>query len=123
MYAVQPCLCGPPYQIVAVIAVNGVRQYRVGCAKCGETFGSAIPHRKLSQQMMLEAPVVVSRVEFACPCERCGGTDGTELHHWAPSSVFPDFYRWPTSSLCVHCHQHWHRVMAAYAMPADVDAP
>mgnify|MGYP001767305119 CR=1 FL=1 len=44
-------------------------------------------------------------------CERCGGFEEVETHHWAPQSMFSDSFRWPTSSLCRRCHMEWHRVV------------
>lgn len=46
------------------------------------------------------------------PCERCGSTGGTELHHWAPSYLFgAEAHQWPTSWLCRPCHMRWHSVV------------
>lgn len=42
------------------------------------------------------------------PCARCGSTNGTQLHHWAPQSIFDDADKWPTSYLCISCHEEWH---------------
>ena len=53
-------------------------------------------------------------VDRSEPCARCGSTDGTELHHWAPRNTFPDANAWPTSYLCRDCHHAWHRTMDGY---------
>ncbi|WP_425518228.1 HNH endonuclease [Nitratireductor kimnyeongensis] len=45
------------------------------------------------------------------PCERCGSTEGTEVHHWAPWHLFDDADEWPTSNLCKSCHTRWHRIV------------
>lgn len=47
----------------------------------------------------------------ATPCERCGATDGVELHHWAPRHLFDDADAWPTGSLCRSCHREWHSIV------------
>jgi hypothetical protein len=47
------------------------------------------------------------------PCERCGSSDGTQQHHWAPYAVFLDADSWPTSWLCPECHALWHAAMRA----------
>ena len=44
-------------------------------------------------------------------CEHCGSHDGTQLHHWAPRSMFDDAHRWPMSYLCPPCHRLWHQVV------------
>ena len=58
----------------------------------------------------------------APPCERCGTTTGTELHHWAPVAIFNDAEQWPKSWLCPTCHRIWHnaiRAAAGVSLPPD----
>jgi hypothetical protein len=43
-------------------------------------------------------------------CQVCG-TNGAELHHWAPRYLFEDAENWPKSYLCVPCHKRWHNVV------------
>lgn len=46
------------------------------------------------------------------PCEVCGSTGQTELHHWAPFHLFGDEAdKWPTSLLCRPCHVRWHQTV------------
>lgn len=45
------------------------------------------------------------------PCARCGGTAGTQLHHWAPRAIFEDADLWPMAYLCPPCHRTWHQAM------------
>lgn len=47
------------------------------------------------------------------PCARCGSTNGTQLHHWAPRAIFDDADHWPMSYLCPPCHRTWHQAMRA----------
>src|SRR5215471_12529398 len=47
------------------------------------------------------------------PCEVCGNPL-TELHHWAPVTIFgmKESENWPQSWLCRECHTYWHATMA-----------
>lgn len=47
-------------------------------------------------------------------CERCGDTEGVELHHYAPRNMFPDADNWATGHLCPDCHRLWHTTMDGY---------
>lgn len=44
-------------------------------------------------------------------CEKCGGVDNVERHHWAPREAFSDADQWPTAVLCRDCHVRWHTEM------------
>lgn len=54
-----------------------------------------------------------NRHKWGDPCERCGSTDGSQLHHWAPQAIFADANDWPQSWLCHACHRTWHNAMRA----------
>ena len=107
------CRCGGGrYRIRAVIARNGVHQYKVCCAVCRKVCGGAIAHDKLEAETRTVADETAfnRNRELLPPCEHCGDeTSGVELHHWAPFSVFDlDAANWPTSYLCRKCHRLWH---------------
>lgn len=66
-----------------------------------------------SQQIVekLNIPIVMDKLDPDVLCEHCGdGSQGVQEHHWAPRSIFgSDAYKWPTSYLCIRCHEEWHR--------------
>lgn len=50
------------------------------------------------------------------PCQVCGKTGPTHRHHWAPTSIFPD---WPWENLVFLCEEHhneWHNRMRAHGL-------
>lgn len=100
---------------------NGSWQVVLWCQDCGgiaatgtNGSGEAIRNRYLPHSAVLdvmELPVVETGGKSLIPCERCGGSDGVEQHHWAPKALFSDSYQWPTADLCVKCHARWHQVI------------
>src|SRR4030095_7909065 len=94
------------YRVVYIIAVNGVRQYRLRCC-CGNVFTDPIAFAKLDTQMVEQAEIIAHN-RTAHRCARCGSSE-VEEHHWAPVGVFDDFDQWPTAWLCRRCHQRWAR--------------
>ncbi len=85
---------------------NGTTQYKTYCLKCGGKSGP-LPRMLLSQLSVQDLqPISVHEI---APCDRCGSTAGSELHHWAPWHLFDDADQWPTSYLCRECHMEWHR--------------
>lgn len=91
-------------------AANGSWQVFMWCPYCQRrTESRNIPHREVRN---LEAlPIAWDNTEEAELCERCGSSEGTELHHWAPRHLFEDADEWPMSWLCVPCHLKWHQVV------------
>lgn len=89
---------------------NGEAQPKALCLGCGKL--GDIPRYDL--EPLLDV-CFRDNIEFdsraAAPCEHCGGTVGTELHHWAPRAIFHDADDWPTGYLCTECHRLWHRAM------------
>jgi hypothetical protein len=98
--------------------VSGIRRAGDGalhpCRRCLRCGLGTTPPRKGS-----ELPNIIIRDTLdlypAEPCARCGGLDGSQLHHWAPSAVFDDAEKWPTDWLCRNCHRIWHDAMRAAA--------
>ena len=84
---------------------SGARAVRHRCSRCETLTIYSLPG---GQDYAATLPLALDRLGEAPPCERCGAA-GTELHHWAPVSLFPDAGEWPTSYLCRRCHDYWHR--------------
>jgi len=88
---------------MVVVAQNGVRQAQLRCIAC-----CAIDKTIGADKIGVEWPVIRNYAERSPDCDRCGSSDGTELHHWAPRHLFEDAHQWPTSYLCRSCHTQWH---------------
>lgn len=91
-----------------IVKRDGVPNGRRWCVQCGTTIAT----RRADGC----GPVLfydLREHEEIAPCERCGTTEGTQLHHWAPRAIFGgrEADRWPTSWLCPDCHALWHRLM------------
>ena len=50
-------------------------------------------------------------------CVVCG-SNGAQLHHWAPRHLFQDADQWPMSPLCVPCHTRWHDIVTPHMSSA-----
>lgn len=87
------------------IRSNGVRIASKRCLACG--YENATRGAKPSD---VDLPLWEDGTSDA-PCERCGSTDGVEVHHWAPRHLFDDADQWPMSDLCRPCHALWHRLV------------
>ena len=90
------------------ITANGKEIAHLKCLRCGQ-LQRTIGARKLGIDASSAPLYRDNRNDDAC--ERCGSTDGVELHHWAPWYLFADAHQWPTSYLCPPCHQYWHRIV------------
>lgn len=115
-------------QPITVLAINGVRQVKAQCPVCGELSG-AISYRDLPRRPD-EYPVVQDNLgrygQRPCVVEGCSDAERSELHHFAPRSVFdnggwgprgpekPEADRWPMAWLCRSHHVEWHRRMVGY---------
>ncbi|RAK26359.1 hypothetical protein C7374_11444 [Falsochrobactrum ovis] len=88
-----------------VKCANGTIQYKAFCAECGGR-GAPFSHQEMAHLDDTRIPVIIDHPSV--PCERCGSTNGVEEHHWAPWHLFDDAHNWPTSFLCMSCHQDWH---------------
>lgn len=86
---------------------SGAVQVKSRCLRCKDMLGT-----HPSSDFDLDAlPWLYDRPSPAS-CERCGSTDGVELHHWAPREFFGDEAdAWPTGWLCTACHARWHDAM------------
>lgn len=87
---------------------NGSIQYKAYCLDCGGK-GSDLPHSDVVG--LDEGRIAVLTNHDVTPCVRCGSTEGSEVHHWAPSHLFENSDEWPTSHLCRSCHMEWHRIV------------
>ncbi len=87
---------------------NGRRSPTKVCTGCGYMFD--LPKRTPIGEYCFKDN---RRVYGTHPCARCGSMEGTELHHWAPVSIFgwSEAERWPKAWLCTDCHTRWHRMM------------
>lgn len=88
------------------IQTSGTRIAVLRCLVCGSSM-CQIGADKLG----IDPPLWADGTQYAEPCARCGSTNGTEVHHWAPRHLFDDADAWPTSPLCPTCHREWHRVV------------
>lgn len=117
-------VCRHPTQLAAYIVVrNGATQPKAFCVECGGVWGV----QKGAALLDIELENRISDPDARpWPCARCGATDGTELHHWAPHAVFEDADWWPTNYLCRQCHRFWHtwmRSAGGYRLPERVHLP
>lgn len=98
-------------RVVGVRHRNGIVTARKQCNRCGHVSSRQLPGRAE------HLPLVVDGTQGSAVCERCGSTDGTEEHHWAPRGIFhSQADEWPTGWLCKACHAEWHRRMRAYGL-------
>lgn len=91
-----------------VIRSNGVRIANLRCTACGWKMAD-----KGAAKFDVDLPLEQDNHDPA-PCERCGSTTGTELHHWAPRHLFDDADAWPMSYLCPACHREWHQIVTPH---------
>jgi hypothetical protein len=110
------CLCAAKLTVVAYIAVNGARHYKLRCHACRRLSRTSLPLRLLDYPIMAQAPAVrsASASEPRFFSEHWGAAD-VETHHWAPQSLFHDYNTWPTAQLCPACRAVWHNIMRAGA--------
>lgn len=100
-------LCNHDAALPAYIRTrDGRRAPFAVCLDCGRRV-----HRKLDRVL----DVCVKDAVSDTPCARCGGTGGTQEHHWAPWALFADAAQWPTAELCIRCHNLWHNTLRAGA--------
>jgi hypothetical protein len=122
----RPCECYGDVRLVAIVCRNGARQYRLECLICGQRGLGTIPHRLVLENWReyVEDVQVNPRATYPA-CVRCGRTDYTENHHWAPRGIFkecdesglPEAEHWPQSPLCRDCHMYWHAWMQTPGAP------
>lgn len=113
-------LCGHTRGYLArYIKSNGNVAVRWICDRC-EDYRTAgdLPHTILPRGVAAGALPLRLDHSGAPPdlpdCARCG-LRADEFHHWAPSSIFPD---WPDLGvyLCFACHREWHDRMRAHGL-------
>ena len=81
----------------------------------------------VTQLLIAEGKIDLSKDNRMQPCEVCGAVGTTECHHWAPKHLFgAEAYKWPTANLCRECHIKWHKIvtpsmgnLSAYKWPED----
>lgn len=97
-----------------VVFGDGTRHLVEWCPACESKRSEWLPKKSLAELRIDPAsvPVVLDYRLDANPCDVCGSTGGTQLHHWAPQSLESDFgaeyKRWPTAWLCRAHHDLWH---------------
>lgn len=91
---------------MVVVASNGVRHAQLRCIAC-----CCLDRTSGADAVGVSWPVIRNYADRAPECERCGSTNGTEQHHWAPKHLFDDYHYWPTSHLCRSCHMKWHSIV------------
>ena len=100
----------PTPHIERSLARNGQPIFYVKCGICDEQIrvrkGAA---KQLHLQRGFEVFTGHDSTDWNPLCERCGAA-GTELHHYAPRSLFDDADDWPTGYLCRPCHTKWHQL-------------
>ncbi len=109
-----------PHRMVRgyVVKADGICTPRRFCGHCGRR-GSDPPKGEWIYDVCFED---TREQRPVLPCARCGGTDGTQMHHWAPWAIFADAEAWPQAALCQPCHSAWHAGMQAAAgvsLPPD----
>ena len=99
------CWCGAPADRLGLIRKqDGVIQADLFCLR-GHRVGGV---SRDSIERWEELPLVRDYLHDIRPCERCGSSEGSQLHHWAPWEIFEDANCWPCSWLCRRCHSEWH---------------
>lgn len=95
-----------------VIDSDGRTRYVMACLSCNQQDATQSPDKG---DLFCDTWPVLQDHRFdqdghivTPPCEHCGSRSGTQLHHWAPRSMFADADRWPQSYLCPPCHRMWH---------------
>jgi hypothetical protein len=111
-----------------IIQGDGRYAPKAYCCWCGQNcpgpFGYPNPDPKRRQERWLFDFCFkdIRHDQTPEPCERCGSSEGTQLHHWAPTAIFADADDWPTGWLCPRCHAAWHQAMRAargHRLPSD----
>ena len=90
-----------------IIKANGSQQCMSKCMDCGKV---DIGIRRGSRYL----DICFKDHRNGLVCERCGDTEGVELHHYAPRNMFDDYHKWATGHLCPACHRLWHTTMDGY---------
>lgn len=90
---------------VVVVKRNGVREAQLRCLVC------CTKSRSIGADKVGAKWPVMRDYSNEAECARCGSTEGTERHHWAPRHLFDDADRWPMSDLCRSCHMRWHSIV------------
>jgi hypothetical protein len=90
-----------------VIAADGRETGRLACTLCDTLLEHCAPPLRTNGRV-IDLRVDGEGFTLSPPCEHCGSSGGSQLHHWAPRALFPDADRWPTGWLCSACHSHWH---------------
>ncbi len=92
------------------LAANGTSMIAAYCVQCRSKVTDWIPHEWLRRRGVEPSDVpLLYDYSGTGECARCGSTDGTEVHHFAPKHLFDDYDQWPTADLCRSCHDEWHR--------------
>jgi hypothetical protein len=93
---------------------SGAVTIKAQCDRCGNNPDPKHPFYNKTDFDITKLPVWNDNRAISEPCERCGSTHGTQLHHYAPKSVFNDADNWATGYLCDACHKEWHVTIRDY---------
>jgi len=115
-YPDYPCKkCGwvRHWEVRRCINQGGHETYLFVCSACGQRTQHFISKAEVEAAGLEPEDIEPSRPRHKC--EVCG-TDGAEIHHWAPWFLFGDeANRWPQSFLCPACHKRWHDIVTPNA--------
>jgi len=90
--------------------INGTTSHKIRCIGCGHTNPIKQHDANILQSRgyTIAFTILPTGIDGSvCQVAGCGRTD-TELHHFAPRSLFPDADNWPVLPLCVEHHLAWH---------------
>jgi uncharacterized protein YlaI len=66
----------------------------------------------VTERRLAAGDLDASKFDHNHPCEVCGSTGDTQVHHWAPAHLFgEESGLWPTGYLCQACHTRWHQLV------------
>jgi uncharacterized CHY-type Zn-finger protein len=100
-------------ELLAFRARNNAIHVYTGCKVCHANLEGGRWH-PANNIDVTGLPLGMDRHLEGPPCQVCG-TFGTELHHWAPAAIFGlESSAWPTTYLCIACHNEWHRRLETY---------
>ena len=105
----KSCECGgQQWAFLRFIKADGDAIAVYACVFCGA--GGTGSHG-VSKNLVRPDGLPIVNDNRADRCEVCGHL-GVQVHHWAPRHLFDgEADVWPTSKLCVECHQRWHRLV------------
>lgn len=104
--------CGSDRVVFGIrIISSGYKTVIARCMNCGRRPQKNMTAYHVAHFNLDKLAVWENNVPKSEPCAKCGSTDGSQYHHWAPRSVFADAEEWPGDYLCPDCHKRWHVVI------------